>query len=133
MTLTTRQITVMNLFIEGKTKAEAMRRAGYSDTTANDHPERVFNNPKFKRELEKRQAKMFKKTDITVEYILEHLKNIVDDTETSPANRMRALEALMKHLGMMTDKVDIRIKEDIVDKLQAGRDRVALKVVGDED
>ena len=52
---TARQTQAINIWISGgrKSKAEALRKAGYSEAVAR-HPERVFGSPSVQRELELR-------------------------------------------------------------------------------
>ena len=48
------------------------------------------------------------------------------------ADKLRALEMLGKYLGMFQDQVNIKVEEDIISKLQAGRERVRVKLSSPE-
>lgn len=125
MALSERHLIAIREYMKGRSQGESLRIAGFASSTANDHPEYVFKNPEVVAEIERRRAEVEKKATISVDWIVSRLEAIVDDESVSHANKLRALELLAKHLGMLTDRVQLNVEEDIVRRIQAGRDRIA--------
>jgi len=123
--LSERYLIAIREYMKGRSQGEAMRIAGFSPITANDHPEYVFGRSDVQAEIQRRRDEVERKASISVEWIIENIKTIVEAEDVSHANKLRALELLAKHLGMLTDKVSLNIEDDIVRRIQAGRDRIA--------
>lgn len=123
--LSEQMLIAIREYMKGKPKAVSLLTAGYAKSTAYDHPEQVFDHPAVKAEIQRRRDEVERKATINVNYILEKLEGIVEDETVSHANKLRALEMLAKHLGMLTDRLQVNVEEDIVRRIQAGRERVA--------
>jgi phage terminase small subunit len=111
-------------YLKGRSKSDALRLAGYSESLAATRPQHVFNNPRFQAELARRQAEYEKRHMVTVEYLREKMMEVIEADGVKDADKLRALELLGRNLGMFKDQLEITMKEDLVERLQRGRDRV---------
>lgn len=108
---------------------QAAIRAGYSKKTADVQGSRLLANVKVASRVEELKAKVNAKLELTQEWVLEHLKEVVAKSmqekevekwdyeekqllgtgeyvfDSRGANQ--ALQLIGKHLGMFTDKLDI--------------------------
>jgi len=124
---------------------QAAVRAGYSKNTANEQGCRLLAKSNISARVNELQSKVIKKLELTQEWVLEHLKEIVSKSmqeeevkkfdyqskemlgtgeyifDSKGANR--ALELIGKHLGMFTDKLEVKDTTDYALKLKAARER----------
>lgn len=125
---------------------EAAIRAGYSEKTAYSIGSRLLKNVKIASRIEELQKKVTDKLELTQEWVLEHLKEVVAKSmqekevekwdyeekqligtgeyvfDSRGANQ--ALQLIGKHLGMFTEKLEIKDTTDYASKLKAARERV---------
>jgi phage terminase small subunit len=91
----------------------AARRAGYSEKAAEQVGFDNLRKPWIAEEIQKAQAKLAKKAEITQEWVVGKLKKIAetcsdeDSEKWNPPAANKSIELLGKHLGMFTDKVDV--------------------------
>lgn len=176
MALSQRKKSVVDHYLQGLSKVDAMKKAGYSDSTAQTKHSAVFGDPEVKKEIERRQKIQSSRSDITFEYLTNKLKEIVDanlgdliefgedgtpwinyekltpQLRTALSNfsvdevtegrgesarkvkrirvgtldKLRAIELLIRHLGLSKEKVVVSVEEDLVERLQRGRARSGL-------
>lgn len=119
-----RMIIAAREYLKGRTQADALRIAGYSESLASTRPQHVFSNPRFQRELARRQAEYEKRHMVTLEYLREKMREVIEAEGVKDADKLRALELLGRNLGMFRDQLEVTMKEDLVERLQKGRDRV---------
>lgn len=121
-----RQIIAVREYLKGRSKCDALRLAGYSESICTTRPQHVFGNPKVIAELARRQAEYEKRHMVTIEYLRERMMEIIDKDGVKDADKLRALELLGRNLGMFRDQLEVTMKEDLVERLQRGRERVNL-------
>jgi phage terminase small subunit len=120
-----KQLIAVREYLRGKSKATAMRTAGYAESVCTDHPEYVFDHPVVQTEIKRRQMENDKKHEVSVSWLIQKMMDIINSETVSDSNKLRALELLGKNKGMFQDKLEISMKEDLVERLQRGRDRIA--------
>lgn len=125
---------------------EAAVRAGYSEKTAYSIGSRLLKNVKVASRIEELQKKVNAKLELTQEWVLKHLKEVVaksmQEKEVEKFNYItkeiegtgeyifdsrganQALQLIGKHLGMFTEKLEIKDTTDYASKLKAARERV---------
>lgn len=79
--MTPQKLKALNGYMSGMTKAEAMRNAGYSNSSARTAPELVFNDPDVIKEIERRQERLIKKNELTEDWIVDRLMAIIECSE----------------------------------------------------
>lgn len=113
----------------------AARRAGYSPKTAGATGAENLKKPEIKQAIDAAMSERQQRTEITQDYVLFNLREIVDRTmQKKPVivkgeqltdenglgvwtfdakNAIKALELIGKNLGMFTDKIQANIKSDM--------------------
>lgn len=126
--LTDKQAAFVQQYLVDLNATQAAIRAGYSERTANAQAGRLLANVGIREAIEKAQAKRAQRVEVTQDYVLSNLVEVVERTmqrapvldrkgeqvtdeegravwtfDAKGANR--ALELLGKHLGIFTDKI----------------------------
>jgi phage terminase small subunit len=138
--LTEKQQRFADEYLKDLNRTQAAIRAGYSEKTAQEQGSRLLSNVMVQEYLERKRAKLEKKTEISQEWVISNLKKVFErcmqeeavtdkegnfkgvfEFEHSGANR--SLELIGKTFGMFTDKVEhaggIKIKhEDALKELE---------------
>ena len=92
-TLTDKQFRVVTEYMtNGFDKGAALRAAGYSDSSAKSHPDRVFNDPVVIAEIERRQEAANQAANLDQEWIITRLMHLA-----------MADEKLAKYKKVMSD------------------------------
>ena len=92
---------------------KAAIRAGYSDKNAHVVANQIINKPLVAAAIAAAQVKVAEKTEITVEWVLDNLKNLAkkcltDGDTYNPGAANKSLELIGRHLGMFTDKLVVK-------------------------
>lgn len=88
----------------------AYLRAGYScnESSARVNASKLLTNANILAEIATRQKVMQEKTGMSVEWVLEKYKDIIEDNiKSDPAVAKGALDSVGKHYGMFKDKLEI--------------------------
>lgn len=110
MALTDKQVKFIDEYMIDMNATAAYGRAGYTaeGNSAEASASRLLRNVKVQQEINKRQQKMQEKTGMSVEWVLDKYKSIVDDNiSVDPAVAKSALDSVAKHFGMFTEKVKV--------------------------
>jgi phage terminase small subunit len=87
----------------------AYLRAGYKckEDVARVNASRLLTNANIAAEIATRQEKMQEESGMSVKWVLEKYKRIIDNNmEVDPAVAKSALDSVGKHYGMFKDKVE---------------------------
>ncbi len=71
------QLLAIDYLLDGSNKSDALRMAGYTENTALKHQYKFDRSP-MKEEIERRQARMRKKYELTEDWVVERLMLIAD-------------------------------------------------------
>lgn len=85
----------------------AVLRAGYKTNNANRLASELLRHPLVKAEIDKLAQKRTERRELTAEYVLDKLVDIVEKSENNPTAALRGLELLGKHLGLYKDRQEI--------------------------
>ena len=86
----------------------AVLRAGYKTRNRDVMAAQLMQHPLVKREIANRTAERREKMELSAEYVIHKLINIVENTdEGNPQAALRGLELLGKHLGLFKDRQEI--------------------------
>ena len=130
--LTDKQTAFVREYLVDLNATQAAIRAGYSERTAYSVGQRLLNNVEIQRAVAAAQAKRARRVEVTQDYVLSNLVEVVERTmqrapvmdrkgeqvtdeegravwtfDAKSANR--ALELLGKHLGIFADKVKAEV------------------------
>lgn len=108
--LTAKQERFIQEYLIDLNATQAAIRAGYSEKTANEQGARLLANVSVRTEIDKGIEKRSNKLGVDAEWVITRLKNIsnaaYEKEDYSPANK--ATELIGKHLGMFTDKLEVK-------------------------
>lgn len=90
----------------GGNATKAYIAAGYSPTGADGAASRLLGNVSVKERVKELQASVAERLGITQEYLLSHLKGIIDNPTNSNKDRLRAVELAGKNLAMWVEKTE---------------------------
>ena len=114
MKLTEKQKRFIDEYLIDLNATAAAIRAGYSEKTANEIGSQNLVKLSIQKALAERLKERQQRTEITQDFVLTNLKEIVQRSmqhegadEYDPRAAAKALELLGKHLGMFTDKIKL--------------------------
>lgn len=130
--LTDKQTAFVREYLVDLNATQAAIRAGYSERTAYSVGQRLLKKVEIQRAVAAAQAKRARRVEVTQDYVLSNLVEVVERTmQRAPVldrkgeqvtdeegravwtfdakNANRALELLGKHLGIFTDKVKAEV------------------------
>ena len=127
--LTPRQARFAKEYLVDMNGTQAAIRAGYSAHTANKQSTRLLTNADIKAAVEAGAAKQHAQLDLTAQKVLAELLGVgyttVKSKDIRVSDKLRALELLAKHLGLLTEQINVTLVADRDRLLEAGRQRNA--------
>ena len=93
---------------------QAAMRAGYSKHTAEQQGSRLLSNAKVFAEIQRLIDERAERVEVDADYVVEKLRTIVEDSNCTASSRVQSLGLLARHLGMLTDKLDINETREIL-------------------
>ncbi|MEF3306670.1 terminase small subunit [Paenibacillus sp. GYB003] len=108
MALSDKHMRFVDEYMKDMNATAAYLRAGYKCTedAARVSASKLLTNPNIVAEIATRQAKMQEESGMSVKWVLDKYKDIIENNITSdPAVAKSALDSVGKHFGMFTDKV----------------------------
>jgi hypothetical protein len=96
-------------YMEHGSAASAARAAGYSPKTAKEAGSQLLSTPNVIIAISYHQQRLLEKTDLTAGWVIARLRmeSLYTGPGSTQAARVRALELLAKHLGIITDKREV--------------------------
>jgi hypothetical protein len=139
MGLTPKQREFVDNYVRHGNGQAAAVAAGYSRSRARQAAHALLSNDKIQAEIEKRQMKpslaavVKGSKDITPEYIEGLILHFIEEIETHGLGAWQVtglakfIEMLAKSRGMFTDKIEVDLGKNIMEKLLEGRQRARLE------
>lgn len=90
----------------GGNATQAYIKAGYSPTGAEQNACALMTNHKVQERVRELQTSVAERLGITQEYLLGHLKEIIDNQTNPNKDRLRAVELAGKNLAMWVEKTE---------------------------
>ena len=116
--ITKKQKSFADEYLKDYNGKQAAIRAGYSEKSAETQASRMLSYAKVAEYLGKRQIEKEKKIGITIEAIIEELREVgfgvVDGEKLKMNDKIKALELLGKHLGMFSENKDKETEVNIM-------------------
>ena len=127
--LTPRQARFVAEYLVDQNGTQAAIRAGYAVSGADVQAVRLLGNARVKKAAQEGAAKQHAQLDLTAQKVLTELLGIgyseVATSDIQVSHKLRALELLAKHLGLLTEQVNVTLVADRDRLLEAGRQRNA--------
>ncbi len=121
--LSTKQRLFLNAYLEHGNATQAAITAGYTESTASKAGSRLVRNGSVQAAIEQEMEKR----GITVTYVLENTRRIIEHEKTRNADKLTGLQLIARHLGMLRDNLDVNLTHDLADRVAQARARVTEK------
>jgi hypothetical protein len=106
--LTAKQEQFVTEFLRDRNATHAAIRAGYSKAGATSAGMQNLRNPlvisKIKEQTEEKSAL----SGVDAEFVLRELKRVAEQEDVAQSTKVRALELIAKHLGMLEDRLTVK-------------------------
>ena len=107
-----------------KNATKAAIRAGYSEKTAYSQGQRLLKKVEIKAAIDRKLQQAADKVDVSIERVVARYAQIafadIDLTDVKPADQIKALGDLMRHLGgFSNDSINLKASESLIKLLQA--------------
>jgi len=102
------QLAFIDEYFVDLNASKAVLRAGYKTNNPNRVATELLNHPLVLREIESRQTARRERLELSADYVIHKLIDIVESTDkNNPQAALRGLELLGKHLGLYRDRQEI--------------------------
>lgn len=130
--LTVRQHQFISEYLVCRNAKQAALAAGYSAKTAGAIGHSILSNPLVKAKIDERTQDLKRKSGVDAEWVIGQLMAVAGQEDVAQSTKVRALELLAKHLGMLEDRVTVKTDglsseqraERVVMLLERARSRV---------
>lgn len=121
--LTERDRKAINNYLKGMTQQDSLLDAGFPESVARTKSTRFFRREEVQKEIEKKRERMMRKAEVRPEWLMSQLKDIIADPVTKNSDKLRAIELLMKKMGMLRPD-DATVNVNIWEEVTKARKRV---------
>jgi phage terminase small subunit len=132
MSLTKLQQAFVRAYMETGDATEAVRKAGYSADRAQITGCELIKNVEIQREIGRLMNARLAKVSLSSDDVIAELQNIIATCKAAGSGawqisgRLKAAELLGRYFKMFTERVEISVDEDLIQRLEAGRKRAGL-------
>ena len=105
MPLTPKRQRFVTEYLVDLNATQAAIRAGYAKSGARTEGARLLANADIQAAIAERATALAEKAEVSPEWVLTQLRNVVDNPAARDADRIRAGELIGKYLGMFTGRV----------------------------
>lgn len=107
--LTFRQEQFAIEYLKDRDATNAARRAGYATNSAGNAGMANLNNPAIQNKIREMSGMADPKRAIADhEFVLTELRRVAEQEDVAQSTKVRALELLAKHLGMLEERVTLK-------------------------
>lgn len=106
--LTPKQETFLAEYLKDRNGTQAALRAGYSFKVAHQVATNNLKHPVIASKIRELSARARESAAVTPEFVLRELRNVAEQEDVAQSTKVRALELLAKHLGMLEDRLTIK-------------------------
>ena len=105
--LSTRQKAFALEYLRDRNATQAAIRAGYSPRSANAQAPQLLANPRIAAFINRKSAKAAERAEVDAAFVIGELRRVAEQDDVSSAVKVRALELLGKHLGLLDERVRV--------------------------
>lgn len=106
--LTDKQQIFVAEYLKDRNGPAAAVRAGYSKTSASVQASTMLALPEVRELVNKHTENIRRRSEVTAEFVIEELAKVASQEDVAQSTKVRALELLAKHLGMLEDRIAIK-------------------------
>lgn len=106
--LTKRQAKFVDEFLKDRDATKAAIRAGYAPKSARYAAAHNLEQPHVQEMLGIKQTQVKVSAEVDAAFVLRELKRVAEQEDVAQSTKVRALELIAKHLGMLEDRLSIK-------------------------
>jgi len=106
--LTFRQEQFIAEFIKDRNATQAAIRAGYAASSAKSLALNNLNNPVVMSRIKELTERNSESAGVDASFVLRELKRVAEQEDVAQSTKVRALELIAKHLGMLEDRLTVK-------------------------
>jgi len=106
--LTIRQELFATEYLKDRNGTAAALRAGYSKGSAHTAAVANLKNPLITEKVRAATELTVKRASVDSEFVLSELRKVAEQEDVAQSTKVRALELLAKHLGMLEDRITLK-------------------------
>lgn len=106
--LTFRQEQFIAEFIKDRNATQAAIRAGYAASSAKTLALNNLNNPVVMSRIKELTERNSESAGVDASFVLRELKRVAEQEDVAQSTKVRALELIAKHLGMLEDRLTVK-------------------------
>jgi len=119
-------------YIVSRNASQAAIAAGYSAKTAGAIGNQILKRPEVRQKIDAATQDLKRKTGLSAEWVVDQLMAVAGQEDVAQSTKVRALELLAKHLGMLEERLTVKTDgltaeqrtERVVMLLERARSRV---------
>lgn len=106
--LTIRQERFLVEYLKDRNNRQAAIRAGYPASSADSAATRNLSHPVIAAKIRENTHVARVKSTVDPEFVINELKKVAEQDDVAQSTKVRALELLAKHLGMLEDRISLK-------------------------
>jgi len=107
-TLTKKQERFLEEYVKDRNGVQAAIRAGYSEKSAHNISMSNLAHPVIASKLRKATDAAQHRSEVDAAFVLRELKRVAEQEDVAQSTKVRALELIAKHLGMLEDRISLK-------------------------
>ena len=106
--LTNLQERFLEEYLKDRNGKQAALRAGYSPKTAGSMAVKNLQLPVIASKLKEISTRAIQRSEVDASFVIRELKRVAEQEDVAQSTKVRALELIAKHLGMLEDRLSIK-------------------------
>lgn len=126
--LTMRQEKFLEEYLKDKNGFQAAIRAGYSKGAARGISIKNLQHPVIASRIKEITTRAMHRSEVDAAFVIKELKRVAEQEDVAQSTKVRALELIAKHLGMLEDRVSLKV-DGLTSEQRAERVAILLERV----
>jgi len=106
--LTAKQEQFIVEFLKDRNPTDAARRSGYSPANAKSAAIQNMRNELIRKKIADATQSASDASGVSAEFVLRELRKVAEQEDVAQSTKVRALELIAKHLGMLEDRLTVK-------------------------
>ena len=107
--LTLKQEKFLEEFLRCRNGKQAALAAGYAENCAASIALANLKNPRIASKIREVTERNIAKSEVDAAFVIRELKKVAEQEDVAQSTKVRALELIAKHLGMLEDRVSLKV------------------------
>jgi phage terminase small subunit len=106
--LTERQTKFVDAFLATRDAKKAGIAIGYSEKTASARGSAMLAVPAVADKIAEKSLATTKRAEVDAQFVINELRRVAEQDDVAQGTKVRALELLAKHLGLLEDRITVK-------------------------